>query len=147
MRFSLNLRYIFSIYCCQILENIKIIGPYKEEIWTPKHCTCNITTGRQLCPKTFGGRCRSFFFTYRTFSKMWSFYLYFGMKLQGTILVNYQKIDFIELLLKFSRSESSEKCPNLGILLFKKCLIFCFISRFLLMLHVLIYCHENWLKC
>ena len=58
MRFSLNLRYIFSIYCCcQILENIKIIGPYKEEIWTPKHWTCNITTGRQLCPKTFGGRC------------------------------------------------------------------------------------------
>ena len=59
MRFSLNLRYIFSIYCCQILENIKIIGLYKEEIWTPKHWTCNITTGRQLCPKTFGGRCMS----------------------------------------------------------------------------------------
>ena len=57
MRFSLNLRYIFSIYCCEILENIKILGPYKEEIWTPKHWTCNITTGRQLCPKTFGGRC------------------------------------------------------------------------------------------
>ena len=57
MRFSLNIRYIFSIYCCQILENIKIIGPYTEEIWTPKHWTCYITTGRQLCPKTFGGRC------------------------------------------------------------------------------------------
>ena len=57
MRFSLNLRYIFSIYCCRILENINIIGPYKEEIWTPKHWACNITTGRQLCPKTFGGRC------------------------------------------------------------------------------------------
>ena len=55
MRFSLNLRYILSIYCCQILENIKIIGPYKEEIWTPKHWTCNITTGRQLCPKISEG--------------------------------------------------------------------------------------------
>ena len=44
--------WIFSIYCCQILENIKIIGPYKEEIWIPKHWTCNITIGRQLCPKT-----------------------------------------------------------------------------------------------
>ena len=57
MRFSLNLRYIFTMYCCRILENINIIGPYKEEIWTPKHWACNITTGRQLCPKTFGGRC------------------------------------------------------------------------------------------
>ena len=36
MRFSLNLRYIFSIYGCQILENIKKIGPYKEEIWIPQ---------------------------------------------------------------------------------------------------------------
>ena len=39
------------------MENIKIIGPYKEEIWIQKHWTCNITTGRQFCPKTFGGRC------------------------------------------------------------------------------------------
>ena len=57
MRFSLNLLWIFSRYCCQILENIKIIGPYTEEIWIPKHWTFNITTGRQFCPKTFGGRC------------------------------------------------------------------------------------------
>ena len=64
MRFSLNLRWIFSIYCCQILENIKITGPCKEEIWTPKHWTCNITTGRQLCPNTFGGRCISIKFAF-----------------------------------------------------------------------------------
>ena len=35
---------IFNIiYCCQTLENIKIIGPYKKEIWILRHWTCNIT--------------------------------------------------------------------------------------------------------
>ena len=40
-------------YSLQILENIKIIGPYKDEIWIPKHWTYmyNITTGRQLCTR------------------------------------------------------------------------------------------------
>ena len=43
---------ILNILLSNILENIKITGPYKEEIWIPKLWTCNITTGRQLCPKT-----------------------------------------------------------------------------------------------
>ena len=52
---------MFLIYS----QNIKIIGPYKEEIWIPKHCTCNITIGRQLCPKTFGGLCISVIITFQ----------------------------------------------------------------------------------
>ena len=31
--------------------------PIQRRDMDSKHWTCNNTTGRQLCPKTFGGRC------------------------------------------------------------------------------------------
>ena len=43
------------MYCCQILVDIKIIGPYREELWIPKHWGCNINTEDSFVRRLYEG--------------------------------------------------------------------------------------------